>query len=104
MPTPFEIPLANPPQTFLTTLSGVTYSMAVLWRDDPAGGWFLDIADDQGVPIISGIALVTGADLLAQYAYLGIPGRLIVATDHATDAAPTFDNLGALSHLYYIAP
>lgn len=104
MTTTTEIPLAAPPQRFFVTLSGVTYSCAVLWRD-LAQGWFLDIADDQGNPILSGLAMITGADLLAQYrATCAIPGQLIIATDHDTDAAPTFASLGASTRLYYVSP
>lgn len=102
--TTFEIPLSHPPQRFTVPLNGSIYTLAVQWRDAPLGGWFLDIADAQGVAIVSGLALVTGADLLAQFAYLGIGGKLIVATDHNTDALPTFANLGVMAHLYYVSP
>jgi hypothetical protein len=103
MSTSYLIPIANPPQRFSITLSGVTYTMTVMWRD-AVQGWFLDIADALGNPIVGGIPFVTGADLLAQYATLGIPGQLIVATNHDVDAVPTYDNLGTLCNLYYIAP
>lgn len=36
------------------------------------GGWFMDIADDNENPILMGIPLVTGSNLLEQFAYLGI--------------------------------
>ena len=62
----------------------------------------MDIGDVNGNPLVSGIALVTGADLLGQYAYLGIGGQLIVMTDGDPSAIPTFTNLGIESHLYYV--
>lgn len=98
-----EIPLSPEPQTFRITLSQVEYQLTVIWRDADQGGWVLDIADAQGVPILEGAPLVTGANLLSQYAYLGIPGRLIVQTDFAPDEVPTFANLGRSSRLYYEA-
>jgi hypothetical protein len=43
--------------------------MAVTWR---AAFWCLDIMDSTGADLIKGIPLITGADLLAQYRYLGL--------------------------------
>lgn len=99
----FVIPLSAPPQAFTCALNGVTYQLTVTWRN-AAPGWFLDIADDQGNPIVGGIPFVTGSDLLAQYEYLGIGGELIVASSNGVDAPPTFDNLGTGCLLYYVAP
>ena len=97
-----EIPLSPNPQTFGITLANVAYQVTVIWRDAAFGGWVVDIADDQGNPIIQGIPLITGADLLEQYAYLGLGGSLIVQTDHDVDAVPTYANLGQTSHLYFV--
>lgn len=99
----FVIPLSAPPQTFACTLNGTTYQLTVTWRN-AANGWFLDIADDQGNPIVGGIAMVTGADLLAQYEYLGVGGELIVATSNDVDALPGFADLGVNTLLYYVSP
>lgn len=100
MSTVREIPLSAQSQTFQITLSGKAYRLAVTWRDPY--GWFLDIARVDGTALVSGIPLVTGADLLAQYAYLGIGGALVVVSDGDPDAVPTFDNLGSSAHLYYV--
>jgi hypothetical protein len=99
--TPFEIPLIAAAQSFATTLVGVTYALKVRWCG-PASCWVLDIADGNNAPIISGIPMITGADLLEQYGYLGIGGQLFVQTDNDTDAVPTFDNLGSLGRLYFV--
>ena len=96
----FEIPLVAAVQKFTVTLVGVTYSMKVRWCA-PAACWVLDIADTNDVPIVSGIPMITGTDLLAPYGYLGIGGQLIVQTDNNTDAVPTYANLGSLGHLYF---
>lgn len=101
--TPFEIPLIpSTAQTFTVTLVGVTYTMTVTWCA-PASCWMIDIADQNAVPIVSGIPMITGADLLSAYGYLGIGGQLFVQSDFDTNAVPTFDNLGDTSHLYFIS-
>lgn len=95
----FEVPLNGQPQTLQITLSNVVYQLTVQWRN--SCGWVLDIASQTGVAIIHGIPLVTGADLLAQYRYLGIKGSLVVSTDASPDTVPTYANLGTASHLYF---
>ncbi|EHK8616480.1 hypothetical protein KCD24_004121, partial [Salmonella enterica subsp. enterica serovar Mississippi] len=46
-----------------------------------------------------GIPLVTGADLLAQYAYMGLGFKLVVMCDDSTQDYPTKTDLGGRSHL-----
>lgn len=100
--TPYVVPLqVGTPQTFSIALGGTTYKLTVLYRNDPQQGWVLDIADSADTPIIQGIPLVTGADLLAQYQHL-IPGHLSVVTTQDPDAVPTFDNLGKDALLYWV--
>jgi hypothetical protein len=99
----FEVPLQAGAQQFAIGLGTTLYEFTVTWCA-PAACWILDIADSTGAAIVSGIPLITGADLLAQLAYLGIGGELIVQTDHDPDAVPTFANLGATGHLYFIVP
>ena len=100
----FSIPLIAAPQTFTITLVGVTYTMSLAYQNVDQGGWTLSIADANGNPIITGIPLVTGADLLAQYAYLGIGGSLYVQTSSDPDAVPTFAGLGTSSLLLFVTP
>jgi len=66
----------------------------------PGGSWTSPTRT--GALLIAGIALVTGTDLLGQYAYVGIGGALYVATDGNPDAVPTFDNLGGSCKLYWV--
>jgi hypothetical protein len=51
---------------------------------------------------LPGLALVTGADLLAQYAYLNLGFSLVVGTDIAGQENPTKADLGITSHLYVV--
>lgn len=97
----FKIPLSNTPQTFPIVLAGTTYTMTSKWNDMESS-WVIDIADENQVPIIANIPLVTGADLLEGLGYLGINGSLYVQTSGSdfTDV-PTLDNLGVDSNLYF---
>ncbi|MGX6999916.1 phage baseplate plug family protein [Caballeronia sp. KNU42] len=103
MSTYLEIPLSANPQSFKISLVGVTYEMTVVWNT-PNASWVLDIADASGNPILSGIPMVTGADLLEQYAYLSFGFQLVCQTDNAPDVVPTFADLGTTGHLYVITP
>jgi hypothetical protein len=104
----FEIPLTPSPQRFSIQLGGAAYSLTFQFRNaglpGQGGTWILDIADDLGNPLVCGIPLVTGADLLAQYGYLNFGGGLMVMSDGDPAAVPTFANLGVASHLYWITP
>ena len=95
-----EIPLITSPQTLSVSLSGQTYNLRVTWNV-PGQCWLLDIADAAGTPLLTGLPLVTGANMLGQFAYAGPPGILYVGTDGNADAPPTFANLGTEGHLYY---
>lgn len=99
--TAYEIPLSPTPQTFTITLGGVEYRLTVKWNT-VSNCWVLDMASPTGGAVLMGIPLVTGADLLAQYAYMNFSGQLVVQTDDITDVIPTFDNLGVNGHLYFV--
>lgn len=96
----FEVPLSAKPQSLKITLANVVYQFTVQWRT--RAGWVLDIASQDAEPIVQGLPLVTGADLLGQHKHLGIGGSLMVATDADLDAVPTYANLGTESHLYFV--
>ena len=98
----FEIPLKPATPTTMTAQfpNGNSYKLTLKFANVLDGGWILDIADENGVALVCGIPLVTGADLLAPYAYLGIGGPLYVVSDGWAAAVPTFNNLGVDSHLY----
>jgi hypothetical protein len=99
--TAYEIPLSAQPQLFNIQLAGVTYFLTLRWNIT-GSCWSLDIADQDRVAMLSGIPLVTGADLLGQYAYMKFGGMLIVQTDGDTDAVPTLENLGTAGRLFFV--
>ena len=102
MPT-YEIPLKPQPQMFQIPLAGTTYKFTILWNV-VIGCWVLDIASSESVPLLQGLPLVTGADLLAPHQHLGFDGSLFVMTDGDVDAIPTFVNLGSTGHLRFVTP
>lgn len=97
-----QIPLQAAPQTLTITLAGIQYTLTVQFRNTVEGGWILDIGDRNNNPIVQGIPLVTGADLLAQYPDLGFGGALWVQTTSNPDAVPTFENLGTDGLLWWV--
>lgn len=101
MSTPYEIPLSPLPQTFSIDLGSKTYQLTLTYNG-VSGIWVLDIADQTGVTILTGIQVVTGCDLLEQFGYLNFGGRLIAQTDHDADAPPSLTNLGTTGHLYFV--
>lgn len=74
-----EIPLSATCQQFTVSLSGRVWQMRLIWRD--AAGWVLDMLNASGDPVITGIPLIPGTDLLAQYGWLNPGGRLVVVTE-----------------------
>lgn len=94
-----EIPLTPDNQKFSVTLAGVSYQMSVIWR---AAFWCLDLLDNSGTTLIAGIPLITDADLLEQYNYLGLGFSLYVVCDDPAAENPTETDLGIDSHLYVV--
>lgn len=98
----YRIPLTPVPQTFNISLGGKEYRLTVRWNDADEAGWFLDIATtDKGEAILAGVPIITGADLLVPYEYLGFGGGLICHSE-ASDAAPSFEKLGIENELLFV--
>lgn len=98
----FLIPFSNTPQDFFITLANRELRLVNKFNPSPEGGWVIDIFDGEtDEPIIMNIPLVTGCDLLEQYEYLGLKGKLIVFTDGDDKAIPTEANLGVESNVYF---
>lgn len=96
----FEVPLSAEPQVFQIALAAVTYQLSLQWNEETAT-WVLDIRDENQQPIVTGIPLVTGADLLGQYTYLNFGGQLYAETVGDLSTPPTFENLGDEGKVYF---
>jgi hypothetical protein len=95
-----EVPVTARPQTFTLTISSTVYTIKQYWLK-PAQCWVLDFGDQSGAPLLCGIPLVPGINLLRQYQYI-IPGMLFVVTDDAIpDTIPDFTHLGITGKVYY---
>ncbi|EJF30236.1 MULTISPECIES: phage baseplate plug family protein [Enterobacteriaceae] len=95
-----EIPLSADNQVFTIQLAGQTLRMRLLYRD--VAGWVLDILDADNQPVVNGIPLVAGADLLVPYSWLGFGGGLWVGCDNEAQDYPSKTDLGRGSHLYFV--
>jgi hypothetical protein len=95
-----EIPLSPDNQQFTTDINGVSYQIRSLWRD--SAGWVVDLMDASGSPVVLDIPLVTGANLLSQYAYLNLGFGLVVVCDDPGQDYPSKTDLGIKSHLLVV--
>ncbi len=97
-----EIPLRATPERFTVSLLGVSYGFQAFWCD-PASVWVINLSDGNGAPLVNAIPLITGADLLEQFRYLGIGGQLFVIPSQPTDEqAPGFTDLGSAWKLIFV--
>lgn len=99
----YGVPLTNEAQVFSMGLAGVDYQFRLYWNEESLI-WILDILDSLSVPILSGIPLVAGVDLLSQFSYLGLGGSLTAYTEGDLNAPPTYDNLGITGKVTFTTP
>lgn len=99
--TPYLIPLQPTNQRVQLTGAGVVYTLTLRWNE-MAEAWVLDIGDANNNPLVSGIAVVTGVDLIAPYDYLDFGFQLIAQTTNDATAVPTMTNLGTVGNLYLV--
>jgi hypothetical protein len=98
----FIIPLVSVPQEFEIELSGISLLIVCVWNEEQPA-WELNIYDGLSrAPLITTLPIVSGVDLLSQFAHIGIPGKLIALTEGDELMPPTLDNLGVGANLYYI--
>jgi len=98
----FRVPVPARPVTFTIPLGGIQYNWQTYWLV-PMECWVVNIADSRGNPLINGIPLVPGLNLLGQFGYV-IDGTLFVRSDHDPDAIPDFTHLGITGHVFFIPP
>jgi hypothetical protein len=97
----YRIPLVAKAQQINILLAGVEYTIVCRWNEQC--GWLLDISDAvTKTVLISCLPLVTGLNLVQQYAYTGIGGMLIAFTVGDSTAIPTYENLGIDSGVYFV--
>lgn len=99
----YVIPLVPQNQEFYVSLNGTTYHLKVKWNSFQQS-WSLYIEDDQQNPILSGVPLVTGCDLLEQFAYLGLGGAMVVQSSNNPDEVPDYTSLGSTGNLFFVVP
>ena len=94
-----EIPLSSKPeQLFSIVIKTTKYDMRVI-LNSRTGNWSLDLAAG-GIDLVSGIALLPGADIFGQYNLdIGI-GYIINLESPRQD--PTRDEFGKLSRLFIL--
>lgn len=87
---------------YAVQLDGVSYRLSFYW-EERAAGWYLDLADAQGEPIISGIRLDHRKTLWARYrADERLPAGDALCFSMADDKQPpTFESLGRNTVLVY---
>lgn len=102
MSIPIAVLLTSGNQRFTLLIDGVEYAFVLRWNNAPLGGWVLDIYRDASTPLVAGLPLVTGADMLAQHRHLGIPRQLILAMDGDLDATPRYDQIARDANLYLV--
>lgn len=92
----YEIPLNNSNQKFKISLSGKNYKLRTIYRVDT---WFLDIFEADDTPLVCGIPLVMGDNILAQFQHI-IRGGLYVLNENPDEAHRYFE-LGQILKLYW---
>lgn len=94
-----EIPLtADPSQAFSVVLSGVKYDVKVK-ANSRGESWTIDFYQS-GAPLVVGVTLASGVDILAQHA-LPIKGMYVVNVDNPRLGA-TLENLGTSALLVIV--
>jgi hypothetical protein len=101
--TPYLIPLIPQNQEFDISLNGTTYHLRIKWNSF-SNAWILYIEDSQRNLLLSGIPMVTGCDLLEQYAYIGIDGAMVVQSSTDPDEVPDYTALGSTGNLFFLIP
>lgn len=95
----YTVPLSPEPQSFGITLAGKEYRLTVRWFEAVEGGWTLDVQQPENdLPYIMGLPIVTGCDLLEQYAYMEFGGELWLDSE----LPATLDTLGTDVELVFI--
>lgn len=96
------VPLTSHPNQFLTVPLNVDTGVLTLQLgvnyNGAAGYWVLSVADQNGTPLLDSIPMVCGyypaANILQQYAYLGIGSAFLINASGVDQDSPDNTNLG----------
>ncbi len=102
--TIFEFPLSPNAQQMTVPIGGSELTFRFAWADSPDGGWFVDISRLDGTPLVRGLPLTAGENVLQKFDYLGIGGAIYVQTDADPLIEPTYDNLGLNGRVLLVTP
>lgn len=100
----FEFPLSPNAQQMTVPIGEKEFTFRFAWSDSPAGGWFIDISSLDGTPLVRGLPLTAGENVLQQFDHLGIGGEIHVQTDADPLAEPTYENLGLNGRVFLVTP
>lgn len=95
----YEIPLSAGNQKFTVKLNKLLYKLRLTYRLDT---WYLDILDTAEKPLITGLPLNSGINLIEQYQHI-LQGGLF-ATNANIEEVENFNDLGTKIKLYWRDP
>lgn len=94
-----ELPLPAGPSIFSVAIKGREFRFRFAYANTEGGGWYMDIGDADSNPLICGLPLTTGLNLLGQFGYLGLDFGLYVSVDGRPDEAPDYQDMGNGLHV-----
>lgn len=81
------------------------YWLRLYWVEAPEAGWTLDIGYSEIEPLVCGIPVLPGRNLLDDYPELHLALILFIDTPGNQKKPPAFEDMGVLTKLYYaLAP
>lgn len=103
---PFEIPIPshNAKWSETVTMDGTVYRLTFNWNTR-IQAWYMQIAEQDGSPIVSGIKLLPMISLLQRHKDARLPPGVLFSYDvieAGTAAAPSKSQLGSKMKLFYI--
>lgn len=107
MATIWEVPLVPHAQKVRVAIGGIFYTLHLKYNS-VCDCWMMDINDtSDAIPIVHGVAVVTGTDLMGQFRYLGIGGGLpmtvmTTGVGRSPDEIPDYYNLGVDGRLFFM--
>lgn len=94
-----NVPAGNPYFSGTKSLDGHTYRFTFRWNTT-SEKWYMDIEGISNDVSISGVACLTGKDLIKQHGYSEL-GEIWVIDNLGQDIDPDFDSFGARHSIEY---